>query len=184
MDTGHEGEMTIDETAAAQPRVESKGPPEALVKSGPENRPTLATELLGAEAGDVQAGVVAMERSGAEHVSGQRVVITNSGARSVDARSAQIDRSGVLALNAEKAVLYNSSAVAVAAEHVRLVRGRALMLKADHAAIEGDVRIGIYAGPVSETVRPLLDARGAAAFAASFGAVCVLLASLIRRAWR
>lgn len=154
---------------------------EVIAKSIPENRPTLATELLRAETGDVQADVVTMERAGAEQVTAQRAIITNSGARTIDARSAQIDRSGVLALNSEKAVFYNSSAVAVAAEQARIVRGRVFALKAENATIEGDAKIGIYAGPPSENMRPLLGAGGAAAFGAAFGAVFVILGSLLRR---
>lgn len=157
---------------------------EVIVKSVPENRPTLATELLRAEAGDVKADTVTMERSGAEQVTAERAIITNSGARTVDARSAQIDRSGILALNSEKAVFYNSSAVAVAAGEARIVRGRVFMLKADNATIEGDARIGLYAGPASENVRPLLDARGAAALGGAFGAVFLILGSLLRRLLR
>lgn len=157
---------------------------QVIVKSGPENRPTLATELLRTEAGDVQADAVTMERAGAEHVTAQRAIITNSGARTIDARSAQIDRSGILALNSEKAVLYNSSAVLAATGEARIVRGRVFALKADNAVIEGDAKIGIYAGPAAEHVRPLLDARGAAAFGAAFGAVVLFIGSLLRRAMR
>lgn len=87
---------------------------EVIAKSVPENQPSLATELLRTESGDVRADTVTMERAGAEYVTAERAIITNSGARTIDARSAQIDRSGVLALNSEKAVFYNSSAVAVA----------------------------------------------------------------------
>ncbi|MGH2617866.1 MAG: hypothetical protein ACRDJC_21770 [Thermomicrobiales bacterium] len=148
---------------------------------GPESRPTAVTELLRSEAGDVQASTVSMERAGAEQVTADRVIMTNSGARTVEARSAQIDRSGILALNSEKAVLYNSSSVAVAVEEARIVRGRILMMKADNATIEGDARIGIYAGPATETVRPLVDLRGAAAFGAGLGAVLLLAGSLLRR---
>ena len=154
---------------------------EVMVKSVPENRPGLATELLRSETGDVQADVVTMERSGAEQVTAQRAIITNSGARTIDARSAQVDRSGILALNSEKAVFYNSSAVAVAAGEARIVRGMVIALKADNATIDGGAKIGIYAGPATDSVRPLLDSRGAAAFGAGFGAVLLVLDTLVRR---
>ena len=154
------------------------------MKSVPENRPALATELLRSETGDVQANIVSMERAGAEQVTAQRAIITNSGARSIDARSAQVDRSGILALSSEKAVLYNSSAVAVATGEARIVRGRVFALKADNATIGGDAKIGIYAGPASESVRPVLNARGAAVFGAAFGVVVLFIGSLLRRVWR
>ena len=170
--------------AAQDAGPESRPDPEVVAKSVPENRPMLATELLRAESADVRADTVTMERAGAEHVTAERAIITNSGARTIDARSAQIDRSGILALNSEKAVFYNSSAVAVAAEQARIVRGRVFMLKADNATIEGDAKIGLYAGPATENVRPLLDLRGAAAFGAAFGAVVLLLGSALRRLLR
>ncbi len=158
-------------------------PSEVIVKAGPENRPIAATELLRTETGDVQSHTVTMERAGAEQVTAERVIMTNSGARTIDARSAQVDRSGVLAVNSEKAVFYNSSAIAVAAEEARIVRGRVFMVKADRAAFEGDAKIAIYVGPIGEA-RPLVDARGAAAFGAGLGAVAVVLGSLLRRLFR
>jgi hypothetical protein len=151
------------------------------INTGPANRPTATTELLRAEAGDVKADRVAMERAGAEHVSAERVIMANSGARTVDAKSAQIDRSGILMITSEKAVLYNSTAVAAAVDEARIVRGKVLALRANEATIEGDARIGIYAGPVAGCTQPLIDVRGAAAFGAAFGAVLVLLGTLLRR---
>lgn len=168
--------------SAAQPNAPAAS--RASINSGPSNQPTLTTELLRAEAGEVKADQVAMERAGAEHVSAERVIMNNSGARTVDAKSAQIDRSGILAVRSEKAVLYNTTAVAMAVDDARIVRGKVLALKANAATIEGDARIGIYAGPVTGCTQPLIDIRGAAAFGAACGAVLLLLGSLIRRAAR
>lgn len=165
-------QMTEKDTGSATSRTS--------INIGPANRPTATTELLRAEAGDVTADQVAMERAGAEHVSAQRVIMTNSGARTVDARSAQIDRSGILAIRSEKAVLYHSTAVAVAAEEARIVRGNVFALKANEATIEGEARIAIYAGPPG-TVQPLLDGRAAAAFGAALGVVLVMLSAILRR---
>lgn len=157
---------------------------EVIVSAGPENRPTVATELLRAEAGDVQATTVTMDRAGAEQVTAERVVMTNSGARTVEARSAQVDRSGILAVRSDKAVFSNSTAIAVATAEARIVRSRVFMLKADWATIEAGAKIAIYAGPAGENVRPLADVRGAAAFGAGLGAVLLLLGSLLRRVLR
>ncbi len=101
-----------------------------------------------------------------------------------EARSAQIDRSGILAVTSEKAVFYNSSAIAVAVEEARIVRSRVFMLKTGHAVIDGGTRIGIYAGPAGDLVRPLIDLRGAAAFGAGMGAILLLFGSLLRRMFR
>ena len=169
---------------AAKPASTGSVVSEIIVSAGPENRPTPATELLRAEAGDVHAGTVTMDRAGAEQVTAERVVMTNSGARTVDARSAQVDRSGILAVRGEKAVFYNSTAIAVATDEARIVRGRILLLKADRATIEGDARIGVYAGPASDAVRPLVDMRGAAAFGAALGAVLLVLGAGLRRIFR
>ena len=157
---------------------------EVIVSAGPENRPTAATELLRAEAGDVRADMISMDRAGAEQVIAERVVMTNSGARTVDACSAQVDRSGILAVRSDKAVFYNSTAVAVATDEARIVRGRVLLLKADHVTVEGDASIAVFAGAGSESLRPLLDARGAAAFGAALGAALLLVGPVLRRLFR
>jgi hypothetical protein len=157
---------------------------EVIVSAGPENRPTIATEILRAEAGDVQATTVTMDHAGAEQVTAERVVMTNSGARTIEARSAQVDGSGILAMRSDKAVFSNSTAIAVATEEARIVRSRVLMLKAGRATIEAGAKIAVYAGPTDEKVQPLVDTRGAAAFGAGLGAVLLLLGSLLRRVLR
>ena len=157
---------------------------EIIVSAGPENRPTVATEILRAEAGDVDATTVSMDRAGAEQVTAERVVMTNSGARTVEARSAQVDRSGILAVRSDKAVFSNSTAIAIATEEARIVRSRVFALKADRATIESGARVAIYAGPADENIRPLVDVRAAAAFGAGLGAVLLLLGSLLRRVFR
>jgi hypothetical protein len=182
-----------EQTGESKPGLNSAPPPsetsattgsvasEVIVSAGPENRPTVATEILRAEAGDVQATMVTMDRAGAEQVTAERVVMTNSGARTVEARSAQVDRSGILAVRSEKAVFSNSTAIAIATEEARIVRSRVLMLKADRATIEAGAKVAIYAGPADERVQPLADVRGAAAFGAGLGVVLLLLGSLLRR---
>ena len=157
---------------------------EVIVSAGPENRPTVATEMLRAEAGDVRAATVTMDCAGAEQVSAERVVMTNSGARTVEARSAQVERSGILAVRSDKAVFSNSTAITIATEEARIVRSRVFMLKADRATIEAGAQVAIYAGPPGENMRPLADVRGAAAFGAGLGAVLLLLGSLLRRVFR
>ena len=157
---------------------------EVIVSAGAENHPTIATEILRSEAGDVHATTVTMERAGAERVTAERIVMTNSGARTVEARSAQVDRSGILAVRSDKAVFSNSTAIAIATEEARIVRSRVVMLKADRATIEAGTKIAIYAGPAGEHMRPLADVRGAAAFGAGLGAVLLLLGPFVRRVLR
>jgi hypothetical protein len=167
---------------ASQPIApEDRAASEVILPAGPENRPALATELLRAEAGDVAAETVAMERAGAEHVTANRVVMTNSGARTVDARSAQVDRSGILAVHSEKAVFSNSSIIAAATEQARFVRSRVLLMKTDDATLDGETKVGVYLGPATENLRPLIDARGAAALGAGIGVALVLLGAVLRR---
>jgi hypothetical protein len=177
------GLSSVHPTAAASAMTDSVTS-EVIVSAGPENRPTVATEILRAEAGDVHATTVTMDRAGAERVSAERVVMTNSGARTVEARSAQVDRSGILAVRSDKAVFSNSTAIAIATEEARIVRSRVLMLKTDRAMIEAGAKVAIYAGPADENMRPLADIRGAAAFGAGLGAVLLLLGSLLRRVFR
>jgi hypothetical protein len=173
-----------DENPAAQTDSRNEAAPaasEVIVNSGPEKRPTPTTEILRAEAGNIHADSVSMERSGAEQVTAERVIMNNSGARTVDARSAQIDRSGILALRSEKAVLYNSTAIAVATTEARIVRAPVFLLKADSVTFEGDAKIAILAGPACGDVRPIVDAQGAAMFGACAGVVVVLLGKLLGR---
>ena len=177
------GLSSVHPAAAASAMTDSVTS-EVIVSAGPENRPTVATEILRAEAGDVHATTVTMDRAGAERVSAERVVMTNSGARTVEARSAQVDRSGILAVRSDKAVFSNSTAIAVATDEARIVRSRVLMLKTDRAMIEAGAKVAIYAGPADENMRPLADIRGAAAFGAGLGAVLLLLGSLLRRVFR
>ena len=193
--------MALEETGTEQngdsePGLSSVRPPaadvattdsvvsEVIVSAGPENRPTVATEILRAEAGDVHATTVTMDRAGAERVTAERVVMTNSGARTVEARSAQVDRSGILAVRSDKAVFSNSTAIAIATEEARIVRSRVFILKADRATIESGAKVAIYAGPVDEKIQPLADVRAAAAFGAGLGVALLLLGSLLRRVFR
>jgi hypothetical protein len=173
----------VEPAPVPRPSTEDGGA-EVIVSAGAERRPTEATELLRAEAGRVEANMVTMERAGAEQVTAERVIMSNSGARTVDARSAQIERSGILGLRSEKAVLANSTAIGVATGEARIVRGSTLLLKADVATIEGDARIAIYAGPPSDAIHPLVDARGAAAFGAAVGIVLVVLGAIVRGIFR
>jgi hypothetical protein len=178
------GEETPSSSGAALAGNVTSATSEVLIKPGPEFRPEVATELLRAEAGDITAETVTMERAGAEHITAQRLVMTNSGARTLEARSAQVDRSGILVVQSEKAVFTNSTAVAVATEETRIVRSRVAALKTEHATFEGDTRIAVYAGPLPEGVRPLVDSRGAAACGAALGGVLLLLGALLRRLLR
>ncbi|MCA9861811.1 MAG: hypothetical protein KC442_20040 [Thermomicrobiales bacterium] len=157
---------------------------DVIISDGPEHRPGRASELLQADARDVQAQNVTMERAGAEQITTERLVMNNSGARMIDAKSAQIDRSGILAAKSEKAVFHDSTVVAVSVDEARIVRGNVLLLRAEAVKVEGDAKIGVLAGPACEAVRPLVSVQGAAAFGAVCGLVAWLLGAIIRRAAR
>jgi len=165
---------------AAEPSVVS----EVIISDGPEHRPAQASELLQADARNVQAQTVTMERAGAEHITAERLVMNNSGARTIEARSAQVDRSGVLAAKSEKAVFHDSTLVAVSVDEARIVRGNVLLMRAEAVKVEGDAKIGVLAGPACEAVRPLVSVQGAAVFGALFGLVAWLLGAIARRATR
>ncbi|MFT4036556.1 MAG: hypothetical protein QM692_00140 [Thermomicrobiales bacterium] len=155
-----------------------------IISDGPEHRPVQGEELLQADARDVNAAVVNMERAGAEHITAERVMMNNSGARSIDAKSAQIDRSGILGLKSEKAVFYNSTAMAVSTDEARVVNGKVLLMRAEAVKVEGAAKIGVLAGPACEAVRPLVDVKGAATFGAALGLAFALLGAILRRASR
>ncbi len=158
--------------------------PRTILKASTTKSPTEAAELLRADVGDVEATTVSMERSGADRVTGQRVIMSRSGAKTLEARSAQLDRSGVVSLRSEHTVLHAGSTVNVMAGEVRMVKSRALVLTTKQATVEEGSRILVYAGPASAGVKPALDAAGAAGFGAGFGLVLLLLGSLVRRLMR
>jgi hypothetical protein len=166
--------------AGAEPSVVS----DVIISDGPEHRPTPASELLQADARDVQAQNVTMERAGAEHITTERLVMNNSGARTLEAKSAQVDRSGILAAKSEKAVFHDSTLVAVNVDEARIVRGNVLLLRAEAVKVEGDAKIGVLAGPACEAVRPLVSVQGAAAFGALCGLVIWAFGAMARRATR
>ena len=154
--------------------------PEAVLKASTTKSPTPGTELLGTDAGSVEGQTVSLERSGAEHVTAERAIVSNSGVRSLDARSAQFDRSGVLSLQAEKTVLQESSAVAIVADEVRLVASRALVVNTRELSADDKTRILIGVGGAGE-IRPVVSGGGAAAFGAALGLVLLVLGRLLGR---
>ena len=164
--------------------AESSAVADVFISEGPEHSPARAAELLQADARNVQAQNVTMERAGAEHITAERLVMNNSGARTIEAKSAQIDRSGILAAKSEKAVFHDSTVVAVSVDEARIVRGNVLLMRAEAVKVEGDAKIGILAGPACEAVRPLVSVQGAAAFGAVFGLLVWVLGSIARRATR
>ncbi len=159
-------------------------PAMTLLNLGPTKRPTPVAEVLSADAGNVEATNVSMERSGAENIKAERLTMSYSGAKSIDARSAQLESSGVVSLQADHAVLHNSAAISVTARDVRLVKGRTVLLRADSATIDEGARVLIYAGPSSAMMRPTLDAAGAAAAGAGVGLVFLLIGAMMRRLFR
>jgi hypothetical protein len=61
------------------------------------------------------------------------------------------------------------------------VRGRVFALKATNVTLEGNVKVGIYAGPTNEGVKPLLDRQGALAVGVGIGAALVVAGAAVRR---
>lgn len=145
--------------------------------------PIGASELLRADAGDIQAQTVRMERSGADSVKADRVTMDRSGARSIDARSAQLDRSGVLSLTADHAVVHAGSAGVVSAKEARISRSRVFVLRSDAVHLEPGARvllhIGRGAGP-SVTSGPNASAAGATIGALLVAAFTILLRLVMR----
>lgn len=157
-------------------------PPATYVgKSSTTKHATTASELLRADAGDVQATSVSFDRSGAEQVTADRVSMERSGAKSLQAKSAQLTESGVVTLSSDQAVLQGSSAVVITANKVRMVKSKAVVLIAGDISAEGDVRSVVHIGPVAGNARTLLDPVGAVIAGAVFGAVTILGNRLMKR---
>jgi hypothetical protein len=170
--TGKVNGSTAASTDGATPRT--------VTKDTAYRSPGEAAELLRADAGDLQADEVHLDRSGAEQIVTQRAILDRSGARTLDARSAQLDRSGAVQLKAENAVLNRSSAVVVSANHARLVRSSAFLLRAKETTIEGQVKTAIYAGG-GDRVKALFDVKSAASLGVALGLMLMLVGRLLHR---
>jgi hypothetical protein len=157
------------------------GAPEFVAKTDTTKSPVEANELLRADAGDVQATTVTMDRSGAETVTAQRVTMERSGAKTLEARSAQLVNSGVVFLKSERAVLQGGSALFVSAGEARLVKSRAIAVIADRLTAEGELKTLLHIGSSDGCIRPVLDGKGALRFGAAFGFVVLVFGSLVRR---
>ncbi|HET7093261.1 MAG TPA: hypothetical protein VFI22_07285, partial [Thermomicrobiales bacterium] len=81
----------------------------------------------------------------------------------------------------DNASVYQSSALAVFGKTIRLAKSAALIVKADRVEADAGTRVLLHVGPGAVGTRPALDAAGAAAFGAAFGAVVLLVGSLLRR---
>jgi len=152
-----------------------------IAKADTTRSPHPASELLRADAGDVSAATVTMDRSGAERIDAQRVIMDRSGAQRLDARSAQLDRSGVVLLKSDRAVLHKGSALVVTASEARLVRSRALAVVSGKTVVEGRVNTLVHVGPAEGDVRPVFDTAGAIGFGAALGFAALLIGRLVRR---
>jgi hypothetical protein len=155
--------------------------PEAVTKSTAYKSPGEASELLRADAGDIAATTVTLDRSGAERITAERVALDQSGARTIEARSAQLDRSGAVLLTAERAALNGSSAVVLRAGEVRVVRSKAVVLWAGKTTVEGEVRTLVHVGEACAGVRPVFDGRGALRFGAALGGVLLVGGKVLGR---
>jgi hypothetical protein len=157
------------------------GAPTFVAKTETTKSPVEASELLRADAGDVNATTVSMDRSGAEAISAQRVIMDRSGAKSLNARSAQLTNSGVVFLKSERAVLQGGSAVVVSAAEARLVKSTAVAVVAGRAVVEGEVKALVHVGASDGCLRPVFDGKGAVGFGAAFGLVVLVLGRLLRQ---
>ena len=156
-------------------------PTEFVAKSNTTKSAAEANELLRADAGDINATTVSMDRSGAESITAERVTMDHSGAKSLEAKSAQLTNSGAAFLKAERAVIQNGSAFVVSANEARLVKSSAVALFAGNVTAEGDLKTLLHVGPSEGCVKPVFDGKGAIGLGAAFGLVVLVLGRLIRR---
>lgn len=119
---------------------------ETIDRQEASTSPTAASELLRADAGDVDAQTVRMERSGADAIKAERVTMDRSGARSIETRSAQLDRSGVLSLTADHAVVHAGSVASLSATEARVSRSRVFVLRSDQTHLESGARVLLHLG--------------------------------------
>jgi hypothetical protein len=154
---------------------------ETVEKSDTTKRPTLGSEVLYADAGNVEATNVTLEHSGAETVTAERATIDHSDIKSLEARSVQLTKSGALKINAENAVLQKSSAAFIQADDARIVKSSAMVINAGKLTSEGNVQTVLQFGPVDGELKTVFTPQSAAAFGAAFGFVVLILGGIARR---
>ncbi len=150
-------------------------------KSNTTKSPLLGSELLYADAGNVEATNVTLEHSGAETVTAERATIEHSDVKSLEARSVQFTKSGALRVNAENAVLQGSSAGFIQADEARLVKSRAVVINAGKLTAEGNVNTFLQFGPVEGEIKTVFTPQSAAGFGIAFGLVVLVLGGIFRR---
>jgi len=154
---------------------------ETVEKSDTTKRPTIGSEVLYADAGNVEATTVILEHSGAETVTAERATIEHSDVKSLEARSVQFVKSGALKVKAENAVLQGSSAAVIQADEARIVKSKAMLINAGKLTAEGNVQTVLQFGPVDGEIKTIFTPQSAAAFGAAFGFVVLILGAIARR---
>jgi hypothetical protein len=158
--------------------------PEIVAKAGAAKSPVDGRELLRADAGNVQATAVTMDRAGAETVVADRVSMERSGTRTIETKSAQLDNSGVMFLKSDSAAVYKSSIAAVSANELRLSKSNALIASSRKSIVEGDFSTVFHIGPVSGDIRVLIDGKRILMLGAVIAAIFRLLGMATRRSGR
>jgi hypothetical protein len=154
---------------------------ETVEKTDTTKSPTLGSELLYADAGNVEATNVTLEHSGAEKITAERVNVEHSDIKSLDAKSVQMVNSGALKVQAERAVFQNGGVVFLRADDVRLVKSKAVVVNAGRVSTEGTVQTVLHIGPVEGELHTVLTPQSAIGFGAAFGFVVLILGGMLRR---
>jgi hypothetical protein len=154
---------------------------ETVQKTGTTKSPRLGSELLYADAGNVEATNVTLEHSGADKITADRVTVEHSDVRLLDAKSVQMVNSGALKVQAERAVFQNGGAVIVQADEVRMVKSKAVVVNAGRLTTEGNVQTVLHIGPVEGEIRTVMTPQSAIGFGAGLGFVLLILGGVFRR---
>jgi hypothetical protein len=174
-------ESDVTNAAGANGATPGRAVAETVEKANTTKSPSLSSELLYADAGNVEATNVTMQHSGAEHVTAERATVEHSDIKSLDARSVQLTRSGSLSVKAENAVLQNSSAAFIQADDARLVKSRAVVIYAGRLTAEGNVKTFLHFGPVDGEIRTIFTPQSAVGFGAAVGFVVLIIGGIFRR---
>jgi hypothetical protein len=154
---------------------------ETVEKTDTTKSPTLGSELLYADAGNVEATNVTLEHSGADKITAERVTVEHSDVRSLDAKSVQFVNSGALKVQAERAVFQNGGAVVVQADDLRMVKSKAVVVNAGRVTTEGNVQTLLHIGPVEGEIRTIITPQTAIGFGAGLGFVLLVVGGIFRR---
>lgn len=166
--------------------TETSGAPEspsATVQPAPDSGEFVeVSELLHADAGNVQATHVAIEQSTVGQIKSDKADITQSAIRSITAGEVRMDQSASAILKSDDTALHDSAIGIATAGRIDLFGSTVGIARGSINVGEGaSSRVLVQIGGGANAPRPLLNAQSALTLGAGIGLSGLILGRLVRR---